>query len=223
MRTWSIEECFVRGYSLAAVAAQHILDALWPPFDEPAAEEFLRRDGAEQAAEREADDLETCYFCGDPTGSIIDTDCGAEYVCDKCSIPTEPGLTDDELVAVRGLIQERYETPATDHLAGDSAGAVSDVPRSPAPAHPNWINWAVPAICEALTAHTPELTESDAIRCADELTGTVCGNFDDWQEWREHVGPRIAVALENGTAATPLHQMRAAEQRIDSRLNKFQK
>lgn len=69
------------------------------------------------------DDATTCYFCGEPTEHVVDTGDGTEYVCEKCcdAAPSifadpaeqpneyEPSLTDDELVAVRQIIEERFK------------------------------------------------------------------------------------------------------------------
>lgn len=89
----------------------------------------------------------------------------------------EPSLDDDELVAVRGLIQERYETlkgipkekipagvaangtaPAGHDLSPLASAAPGGNPvgvESPAPpaGHQTFIEWATPAITEVLDAH----------------------------------------------------------------------
>ena len=57
----------------------------------------------------------------------------------------EPPLTDDELIAVRGLIQERYQvSPASSSAAGDPAGVEPDLPpvAPPAGTSPNPSIWS---------------------------------------------------------------------------------
>jgi hypothetical protein len=83
--------------------------------------------------EAEDDDPDTCYFCGEPTENIVDTDHGAEYVCGKCCEPGEPLLTDDEVVAVRQLIEDRFGDQ-TDPSPGstDSPAGGATPPTSPA-------------------------------------------------------------------------------------------
>lgn len=62
----------------------------------------------------EDDETNRCYFCGDPTENLVNADDDPEFVCEDCCDetpnPTEPSLSDDELVGVRGLLQERYES-----------------------------------------------------------------------------------------------------------------
>jgi hypothetical protein len=125
MRTWSIEELFSKAYSAVAVAVQGVLDAFGtieritrPPRRsilellecsncgrEDCRDPYCRGgDGAEQLADKEAE--EECWEARSRC------ELGAE-VCARCCFWTEGRpLTDDELVAVRGLIQERYETSA---------------------------------------------------------------------------------------------------------------
>jgi len=100
MRTWSAEELFVKAYTAGAVAVQGVLDA------------FTRRP---------SHDYDTPLpGCPNPS------DC-REYSCaGDCSEamevpnPTEPSLSDDELVAVRGLIQERYDGDHNEPYCGAS-------------------------------------------------------------------------------------------------------
>jgi len=101
MRTWSLESVFVRAYS-AVVDKLSTLEGLTRP--PRLGHDMDAVDGAEQLAEREAEDD---YLDPDDFPIIRSGKCNVEDVPGQ-----EPRLTDDELVAVRGLIQERYETSA---------------------------------------------------------------------------------------------------------------
>lgn len=136
--------------------------------------------------------------------------------------PTEPGLDDDELIGVRGLLQERYGDQSeradtqdaemwrafvdTDSSAastvGDSAGEASGPsPVPPSPACPDdaaaeWIGGAVPIICGVLARHHPVDNPvcAGAVSCIDP-DGTVHDEFGSPREWREFAARMIADRL----------------------------
>lgn len=121
----------------------------------------------------------------------------------------EPGLTDDELVMTRQLLEERFgdqTSPAVLDSAGVGSAAVSGPPpQPPAAGQPTWVDWAVPAICEVLAQHMPIELARDEIWCADrDQPGErhTHGLFEDRQEWREHVGPEIAQHLRNAVKSS---------------------
>ena len=96
----------------------------------------------------------------------------------------EPFLTADELVAVRGLIQERYGDTDTspvggpdDPPTGERAAGVEHPPAPPA-AHLNvsWREWAVPAIVAVLEEHRQSIGSP----------------LWSWIEW---IAPKIADAI----------------------------
>jgi len=98
MRTWSIESAFARAYT-AVVDKLSTLEGLTRPPRRGHGVDAV--DGAEQLAEREAE--EEVHDPRDPLTQEM-RDAGWEFT------PLhEPALSDDELVAVRGLIQKRYE------------------------------------------------------------------------------------------------------------------
>jgi hypothetical protein len=106
------------------------------------------------------------YFC-------TESPChkGSHHHDGWCWTDSEPGLADDELIAVRGLIQERYHTDVP---------AAGDPPRSPQPA--------------AGDTH-PSTTIANTL---NSLGACECGGGDlmDDQAWREHVSPLIAQRIE---------------------------
>ncbi len=135
-------------------------------------------------------------------------------------IACEPSLTQDELVAVRGLIQERYDfragiqtgagaeptSPAHGVRGDDSAPGVDSFPPSPPGARsddagPEWVGWAVPAICEVLANHHVSYRRGDALYGCYGLSGDLHGRFEDYCEWIDHVAPILAVHLQQ--AANP--------------------
>lgn len=101
MHTWSLESAFVKAYSAAAVAVQGLIDAAHTveQLSRPVQRDV--RDGAEELAE--AEEQQEVWEPGDPLTDELRAD-GWEFT----PIP-EPALTSDELIGVRGLLQERYE------------------------------------------------------------------------------------------------------------------
>ena len=131
----------------------------------------------------------TCYFCGDPTGTvrfIADHD-DAEFVCDGCA--------DDELApaaAAPTLVDVHAQRWTQDTSA---AGTVPPVPAAEGTTELSWDGWAVPAIQEVLAEHQPTpMHYSSNIGCAGPSTG-LCDEFEDWQDWREHVSELIAERI----------------------------
>lgn len=219
MKTWSLESAFIRAYSAAAVGVQGLLDLaagverITRPLGHDVDYEAVSPDGwgadldgAERLMEREAEidgwepdelrfvsrnclDAEDCLNPGDCTCHLDVTPQLYAALLERKAELAEPGLSDDELVGVRGLLQERYETsPAAADLGGThSVGAAGERPpevdHSPDPSGgpPDWHGWAEPAICTALAGHLQQ-----GCRCS-------CGEaLWDAQSWREHVGFEIA-------------------------------
>jgi len=56
-----------------------------------------------------------------------------------------------------------------------------------------WQGWASPAICDVLADHVPSAGPRASIDCT-RVDG-LCGVFDDWQDWREHVSELIAARI----------------------------
>jgi hypothetical protein len=55
-----------------------------------------------------------------------------------------------------------------------------------------WEGWAVPAIDDVLANHEPKVNRH-GIHCSH--IDSNCGDFVDWQDWREHVSPLIAARI----------------------------
>lgn len=115
--------------------------------------------------------------------------------------PYEPGLSDDELVATRQLIEERFgdQTGSAGHgLAGFDGEAVSGIPPSPASPYSDdmvaeWIGNAVPVISKALAEHAFWMANYASLR-SNAHCG--CGSRPHGaMEWRDHIAPIIAEAL----------------------------
>jgi len=111
------------------------------------------------------------------------------------------GPADEHVEALR---RNADETSAAGAVAEDSAGAVSDIPPSPAPARPSFVDWAVPAICTVLAEHKPSPARTG------DTAGVYCHDFDshhgrfaDWQAWREHVALEIAEYLHEAYQVEP--------------------
>jgi hypothetical protein len=224
MRTWSAEELFIRAYSAAALTVQGLLDAVHT------VEQMTRpvrrdvRDGAEELAEREAED--ECsephpYRLADwelellatsrPTAELLHDGATAIgwWLEDKpvpghpartrdywrlaeielrkrakdldadTPNPTEPSLTPDELIGVRGLLQERYEdTPST-----SAAGAVGDQipgglqhsPPLPARDRPPWSDLA-----DALVEHRPSAKVARQLCLNEHELWAAAHYVDNW-------------------------------------------
>jgi hypothetical protein len=167
-----------------------------------------------------------CAICGELLSAGFHT-CpvlAAQRSADDTPNPTEPGLTDDELVAVRGLIQERYfdaaeavmervvvpevkaarwerrirngspQSVPASSAAGASPSGVDSFPPNPPEGPLSFVNWAVPAILTVLEDHYIE-RPTGLCRCGD------CDTFD-LAGWREHVAPLIAAHVEKALLAT---------------------
>jgi hypothetical protein len=127
MRTWSIERAIVGLGAGAAVAVQGLLESLWPARTpgEVAADALAEREAEEEVAEAGYTSGLGSFsvriepgphpwtpgrdvFLGPKTEPHAD---GCILSADHrglCCVPDEPPLTDDELVALRGLIDEHY-------------------------------------------------------------------------------------------------------------------
>lgn len=146
-----------------------------------------------------------------------------DWAADDSPNPFEPGLTDDELVGVRGLLQERYvdgvfrERGEPMYDTGpmrvrrcrscDEYGCVRDgydtcpeglreLAEKTADAAAEWIGGAVPAIVDLLTDHFMEVGADGFIYCYSPTIGSGShGRFAKQSEWRDHIAPIIANAL----------------------------
>jgi len=129
MKTWRLEHLICDAARLAKAVVAPVFA---PPLtDWPRTDAYLAgRDGAEQLAEAEAEDdyLDPDDFLGhlDPDDFPIIRS-GKRNIEDV--LGQEPCLTDDELVAVRGLIQERYSSAP--YLSADSPAGVDSFPPNP--------------------------------------------------------------------------------------------
>jgi hypothetical protein len=94
------------------------------------------------------------------------------------------------------------QSPAASAGRGESSS--SEVSAGPSPTAPSegraWIDWAVPAICDVLASHRPEVDRLGRIVCHSASGGSLAC-FGDWQEWREHVAPLIAERLDLASKA----------------------
>lgn len=55
-----------------------------------------------------------------------------------------------------------------------------------------WMAWALPAILDVLAGHIPfDVDNGPRISCYHPSTGNA-ESFEDWEAWREHVGPYVA-------------------------------
>ena len=115
----------------------------------------------------------------------------------------EPPLTDDELVALRGMIQERY--PDSPLAGGDGPAGLTNPPKSPAgPAPIDLATWLEPAVMTVLDNHIPDpfwdskIGHTRVLCCGDT---TIDGG--DWQTWQEHVAGLIAAHIARALPAYP--------------------
>lgn len=113
--------------------------------------------------------------------------CAAGGHCDTASCATLP---DDYPVPP--------SSPSGAPTAGDSSPAVSDVPPSPAGERPNPGEFAAVSVREVLAAHVPS-ADSSGVYC-DGLDGLIHARFDDWFDWREHIGTEVSRRI-NAAAA----------------------
>jgi len=178
----------------------------------------------DEARERigEVHDFVPASFPKDPPSGpgyvLVSGDSGWEW-----APPPEPALTDDELVAVRQLIEERFplnsvdpqplcprgypvaechgpdctDTPAVERTAAGATDgqAVHLPPQATACPSPNFVDWLEPAICTVLHTHFPELSSlSGRLDCSPGTED--CPMWDDEQAWLEHVSPLIAQRIE---------------------------
>lgn len=147
--SWSIERALVGLTATVAVAVDTLLDlipaqaircALDRDYSCTVTRAAAEYDAAEQLAERE-EEIEawepgcTCPRWGNPNWPHRHG-CPAHTwePLAREKNPTEPALSDDELVALRGLIQERYQdsSPVLGHGPGDGPSEVcGDSPGSP--------------------------------------------------------------------------------------------
>jgi hypothetical protein len=132
VRTWSAERALdglLTGLgNIAGISASAILEILWPTPVDPA-EQLAEREAEEEVAEPKFAPMSCCggvlfhHHCPEanarraadvgPTITGIKRharDFGADFIGPVLN-GREPALSDDELVAVRGLIQERYDHP----------------------------------------------------------------------------------------------------------------
>lgn len=198
-------------------------------------------DGAEQLAEREAEDevgealAQSAERARQQTAAAAWDILGIREAAardDDTPNPCEPGLSDDELVAVRGLIQERYEdrtpwwgdlcapktsapviptgagaepTPRAAGAVGASGEAVS---APPAPASPRSDDAAAEWVGWAVPAISTVLAGHTPIEAqvgyyCEDYEGFTHGSWGDYQDWLEHVAPLIAVHIQNAYQAEP--------------------
>lgn len=58
-----------------------------------------------------------------------------------------------------------------------------------------WLAWALPAITDVLAGHIPfDVDSPGPLKCYHPETGNA-ESFDEWIDWREHVGPIIAKRI----------------------------
>lgn len=129
-------------------------------------------------------DEPTCYFCGNPTANVVNTDCDGdtEFVCEKCAadeigahpVPTDPSPAGE--CPDHHLVTGNTPTPVRSANPVESGAGVG---------LPAWVDWAVPAICDVLTEH-----QCHGCRCG--CGQSLWGN----DTWRAHVAPLIAERLD---------------------------
>jgi hypothetical protein len=221
MKTWSAESAFVRAYTTCAVTWQavtdfctgmeritrppkmgHDVDAPVEPPVPPLAEDRVAMMLGLVPDKRSPE--ERLWDAVRTNGESLKY----RYE-DETPNPTEPSLSDDELVGVRGLLQERYLDSAVPETAADSpAGVDTSLAEVPPAGHPGWS-----ALAEAIVNHQPTPGgQRDLIGAINDVlkehrflaTVGQCSCPCDSREtpprfthstWREHVAPLIAEAL----------------------------
>lgn len=72
----------------------------------------------------------------------------------------------------------------------------------------DWQAWAIPAITDVLTEHTPLFARSGQnpirgyIRCVDaiDVDEPLCREFAEWEDWRDHTADLIAERIHQAAA-----------------------
>lgn len=136
------------------------------------------------AAIEKFDEFIRCYVDQSLHAHFADNDDNAaEYVRRAIRDTTDPSPT----------IASRQHQPS---VRGEGFPADSDIPPSPAGERPNWVDWAVPAICDVLAIHQRS-RDGYCVNAEDIEHLQVL----DQQAWREHVAPLIADRLEAASKA----------------------
>jgi hypothetical protein len=130
-----------------------------------------RAHAASMAFEEENEVLEPARLSCDDDPHVIQP-------CGRCRLGDSPCVN--------------LETPAasaTDAVEGiPPAGA----PPTPAGADLTWIDWALPAIFDVLAEHEADTEYRFRVVTCFHADSTICAEFADMQDWRDHVGPIIA-------------------------------